>query len=544
MSRRRTRWLALVLCSSLLCVQAAYAQKVVVLELDGDRKNRLRAQIERALIASKVVELVSIKKYKEAAKKKKVKPAQMMTPAGVAKVARTLGLDAAVEGAVADTFFVRILDPSGRELWKKDLPLKGRILSPSHAFKLAKAIAAAAKSGSTVSEVAEDPPETEAKPEPEPEREKEREVEAKPEPEPERRSTRTAEVERESPKVEEKKTGEGNGLPQIDLSGESSGISEEERERRRREEMAEAHTSTDGEPSEPDPEEIDHTTQVRVAPKMMTIGLSGTTTWRAYCSRPGVATCREFDALEKTLQPKGDTVDFSPQVPYAGFAASVDFFPLARLNNPLMGLGVVGSYSRGFSLTNVKVETTAGGLPEKQVISVEEGLGGALTFRYFFSFGAARDRLMGYVGLRGGVQVRSFEVDPDAQVPLPGSHRTFPTLGLDLSFPLARLVRVEASGSYFLSPNAGPDEIAGYGNALHPSGGVESRGFNLEAGLAGDLWGPLGYSVRFKLTRFTDQFKALPGAPGQKWPCVEESYCGGAAEETYSGLYWGVTLGF
>ena len=60
-----------------------------------------------------------------------------------------------------------------------------------------------------------------------------------------------------------------------------------------------------------------------------------------------------------------------------------------------------------------------------------------------------------------------------------------------------------------------------------------------EVGIAGDFWGPLGYSLKLRYTRYTDQFFGR----GQKWPC-DDNQCGGAAEETYTALYWGVTASF
>jgi hypothetical protein len=53
-------------------------------------------------------------------------------------------------------------------------------------------------------------------------------------------------------------------------------------------------------------------------------------------------------------------------------------------------------------------------------------------------------------------------------------------------------------------------------------------------GAGGDLWGPLGYVVRFRLSKYSDRFVGQ----GSKW--LE----GGVAGETYVGLYWGASARF
>ena len=51
----------------------ALAQKVVVLEIDGDDKGRLRTQIEKAVKEAGTVSLVPLAEYKAAAAKRKMK---------------------------------------------------------------------------------------------------------------------------------------------------------------------------------------------------------------------------------------------------------------------------------------------------------------------------------------------------------------------------------------------------------------------------------------------------------------------------------------
>ncbi|MHB8873430.1 MAG: hypothetical protein ACYC8T_07055 [Myxococcaceae bacterium] len=502
---------------ALLLALPAFAQKVVVLDFEGDRREKLRSQVEGALKKAEVVDVLPLARYKEAAARRKLKGASAMTPAAVGKLARGLGLDAAVEGALGDTFFVRILDSSGQELWSKDLPLKGGLISADHAKKLAKAVAAAAKSaGAGKAEAAEA-------------------AEAA-----EERGGGSAEVavEVDAPTIRSSPRKDENAMPEIDLTASGPGPGSGEGGGEGGQTASGGYDATDPE-RDSDLDAEGRRPKVFVGPKWVNVTLSGSTVWRAYCSRPGVASCREYDAKDATVRPKGDTVDFSPQVPYAGVALTLEGFPMAKLAFPANGAGLALSYARGWSLTNVRVQTPSGETPEKQVVSVDDAFGIFGLYRYFFSYGDKRSPLVGYAGVRAGYELRSFEVDPDANVPLPGSHRAYPSFGLDVSVPLATLVKIEASVSYFLNPKAGSDEIAGYGNPSAFEGGATGRGLSIEAGLAGNIWGPLGYSVRFKLVSYGDQFYGL----GQKWPC-DDAQCGGAAEETYSGLTWGVSAAF
>jgi hypothetical protein len=107
----------------LLFALPAAAQKVVVLEIDGDAQGKLRAQIESALKAAGTVELVSLKSFKDAAAKKKLKGAAAMTPVGVARASKIIRLDAAVGGEVtASTYKVLIYDRAGEQLWSALVP--------------------------------------------------------------------------------------------------------------------------------------------------------------------------------------------------------------------------------------------------------------------------------------------------------------------------------------------------------------------------------------------------------------------------------------
>ncbi len=492
-----------VLAIALLFSGAAHAQKVVVLEFEGDRGGRLHNQLEGALKRSTKLNVLSSKKYKELAEKKKFKGARAMTAGAIAALARPFKIDIAVEGAVTDTFFVRLLDPDGKELWQKDLKLKSGVLTPDNVRRLAKVIVTAANT----------PP-----------------GEAPEKPAPAEVASAPAEESRPSkPAAEEKAPSEEARPEEIATSEIKTPVrstTAEERDRRAQEDLAESHTAVQPEATVRDEDldvEATRTKAPRVGPRIITFNLNGGTTWRSYCSRPGVNSCREYDSLGAE-RPPGDTVDFSAQVPYAGFGIAAEVFPLAVLDNLLEGIGFAGGYSRGFSLTNVKVVTPSGQTPEKPVISVDETINVAGVYRYFFSFGDKRQPMVGYVGLRGGWAIKNFSVDRNAEVPLPGSHRTAVALGLDVSVPLiTRYLRIEASGTYYINPRAGVTERAAYGDT------VASRGFTAEGGLAGDVWGPLGWTLRFRFSSFGDRFTGR----GDKWET------GGSAQETYLGVFLG-----
>lgn len=502
----------------LLCLAAgpALAQRVVILEFEGDKANHLRTQVEKALKKANTVDVVPVAKWKDLAGKKKLKGPQAMTPAAVAKVSKAADVDAAVEGAIGAKFFVRILDNAGNELWSKELPLKKGLLSDDHAKKLAKAITAAAKTA--------------------PPREADEEKPAKAEKE---EPSEPAKAEKP-----EKKEPEAIDPDQPRRPGE---LSAEEREKRRKEEEAEANSSSDArEPVVPERDsDLDNEgKRPKVRPfKIVRVWLAGTTTWRSYCSRPGVLNCKDYDTRDP--KPSGDTVDFSPQVPYAGFMLDAQVFPLVAFtdNKYASGLMLQGSFSLGFSLTKVRVTSPSGETPEKDVVSTDRGWSAEVGYHFPIVFGSDSNPLVAYIGPRVGVASRVFEIDAKAMVPLPGSYRVFPQFGLDAAAPLgSKYARLEIGFTYFINPKPGPDEIVGYGNLEDPSGGgrAAADSFSFEGGLGGELWGPIGYTLRFRYIRFHDQFFGQ----GKKWTKCDDTQCGGAAEESYSGLFWGITASF
>ena len=131
---------------------------------------------------------------------------------------------------------------------------------------------------------------------------------------------------------------------------------------------------------------------------------------------------------------------------------------------------------------------------------------------------------------------RAFDVDESAASPLAGTHRVYPVVGLEVSVPLARAVRIEGAGHVFINPKPGQwiEDESDLDLEVRDLGeSVSSTGWSAELGLAGDIWGPLGYSVRFKLMHYKDTFSGQGVRTGWEQ--------GGVAEETYSGLQWGLT---
>jgi hypothetical protein len=479
-----------------LCLStAAWAQKVVVLEIDGDT-GKLRAQIEDALGAAGVVQLVPLDAYKKAAAKQKLKGPAAFTAAGVAKVGKLLPFDAAVGGEVAgNTYAVVIYDRDGQTLWTKNLSLKRGLLSGDFATRLARAIAVAGEQG----------------------------------------AQRFASTPVEADAADSGSAGDSSDAG--DASGSVGGI-----------DLAPGATTPP--PPEDSNRDSDLDLEGRKTRKKSTTAevplvrgsLAGTTTWRSQCLRPGVTACKEYG--QAMPQPQGTTIDFSPNVPYLGVDASVEVYPLARLGHDwLRGFALLGQFHFGQSLIRVVEGTTQGeGMPVT-VTSNDLGWYLQLGWRFFFGVGYGKPTPLAFVGLRAGLQGRIFEVDPTAGTPLPSSQRTFPAgigfpvFGADASVPIAPFFRVDLGASLFLNPRPAPEQIIGYGNLNDPTGGAVSGGWNLAAGFSGDVWGPLGWVLHVRYTAFTDRYYGQ----GQKWTVCNELQCGGVGEESFVTITWGVT---
>jgi len=459
----------------LLGSSAASAQQVVVLEFQNDKSAKLRRQVEKALQESGSLTVVSLRDYKAAAAKKRLKGARAMTPRSVALTAKALGLDGAVGGSVGKSLRLQILDPSGAVLSASRFSLHRGLLSSRDARRFAETVA-----HTLALQKIEPPPVPKAEPAPPP------------------------------PKSE----------------------SETEKENRVREELAEAHTVNEVKPPPPpaSPAAVLQAKRPRIGPRVVNAQITGTTTWRSYCSRPGFSSCAQYNAVDPTQRPPGDTVDFKAQIPYMGFSLAAELFPFAELDSLFRGLGLLASYERGYSQTNVNVLTTAGDLTTRQVYAADSAITALLAFRYFFSLGR-EEPLLGHAGIHGGFGTRRFDVDANAlsaAVRLPGSHRNYPVVGLDVSIPIFKFLRVEGTGNYFINPKPFASEVASYGAT------ASATGWGGELGLTGDVWGPLGYLVRFRYERYKDQFSGS----GSSWQS------GGAAEESYAGIFWGVTAHF
>ena len=91
-----------------------------------------------------------------------------------------------------------------------------------------------------------------------------------------------------------------------------------------------------------------------------------------------------------------------------------------------------------------------------------------------------------------------------------------------------------------MNPKPSPEQIIGYGNLNDPTGGATAFGFGIEAAVAGQIWGPIGYTVRWRMTSYKDTYYGQ----GQKWTICNDTQCGGVGEETYHSLIFGLTASY
>lgn len=276
----------------------------------------------------------------------------------------------------------------------------------------------------------------------------------------------------------------------------------------------------------------------REGPARLRLFLGAPVTWRHYCARPGVTSCNAYDTQPLESQ-VGSITDFDSRAPYVGVGAEVELFPLADWQLPLRGVGLTLGYQRSFARTEVRTTSSVGSSPTRVVHATDTSYGAQLAYRYFFDLGKTGTPLWGYGGLRLGALGRAFDSnEAGVEAPLPVVHRFFPMVGLDVSVPLMRAVRIEGAGQLFLRPTPGNTlgggedgsrsaEVRDFGTS------VASLGWAAELGVAGELWGPLGYSARFRLESFQDQFTGEGSRMG--WTS------GGVAEDTYSSILAGVT---
>ncbi len=350
--------------------------------------------------------------------------------------------------------------------------------------------------------------------------------------------------------------GGGNTMPEVDLTDGEPNTTGPTRRPISSDGPDSTDTSSNSSTSsdDPDADAAARADRKRIRVPLIRVGVTGTTTWRSQCLRPGVSTCAEYDTLGRI--PEGVTINFGSSVPYLGFAANLELFPLARLNNQILqGFGVLGGFQYGSSLTRIVEMTAAGSGPEKLVTSTDLGWNMQLAWRFHFNAGygdkntdadgvVTEVRPVAYVGLRGGLQARNFLIDPSAMLPFPSSERVSPTgigflsFGLDASVPVSKYFRIEAAASLFINPHPGPDQIIGYGNLNDETGGATATGFSVEGGFAGDIYGPLGWQLRLKHMAFADRYYGQ----GQKWTVCNNEQCGGAGEESFTSINWGLTV--
>jgi hypothetical protein len=518
------RALPLALSLAALFASPALAQKyrVVVLEIDGDQNNKLRNQIESTLVKADVVEVVSLDEFRAEAAKKKLNGAAAMTIIGIKRVGKQLKLDAAVTGEIGDKFKVLIYDRTGGDLWTKELAIKKGLLSEDFAQKLARAIAAAAEQGAAKN--------------------------------PDEGSGDTGSGTSSG--------GGGDNGPEIDLTGggdTGSGGSKTGGGRVVVSPGSGGETGSGTGSGDEGQRDTDLDLEAfrkkqRVAPRTITVSIAGATTWRSQCLRPGslqLASCADFDRLPEAQQPVGTTVTFTPQVPYLGFIANAELFPLASFDNRIVnGFGLLGSFIYGSSVTTISEVNMQGMSEEKQVTSVDLGWSVQAAWRFHFAMGAGSPQGIGYAGLRGGLQSRNFTIDPNAGVPLPSSQRVAPTgagfgvIGVDLAFPIIRFVRLELGGSIFFNPRPADEQVIGFGNLMDDTGGAVSTGWGLDVGGSGDIvpLGPtmLGWTLKLRYQSFFDRYYGQ----GQKWTVCNEQQCGGLGEESYLTVTWGVSIAY
>jgi hypothetical protein len=520
-----SRWSALFALALALCSQGAPAQqatkpRVVILEFEGDRRDKLRTQLEAALTRTQQVELVPLKQYTSAAGKEGLKGARARTPEAVGRVAPGIELDAVVTAKAGRSLAVTVLGTNGQELWTKSVKLQKGRLSASDARRLAAGIATAA---------AQPPPAVAAPPEPT--RPPATEPATPPAVATPSEPTRPPATEPVKPPAEPAKPAPAE-RPAVATPKPPAEPIEPPRA------MDESHTTTRAFDEYATREELEARDPNR-HPPMIRLFLGGTTTFRDYCARPGVGACGEFDSRPESEQ-VGDTIDFKSSLPYLGLVGQLELLPLARMQSPLRGLGLVAGYHRGYSETRVKVTTPTGETPTRTVVATDSTLKALLLYRYYFNMGTDSRPRLGYAGVRGGLLGREFNVDAKARAPLTGSHRLHPATGLEFSLALRNWLRIEGGGQFFIGPKAGTSLTADQGalelEVRDLGAEVSSSGWSGELGLSGSVWGPLGYSVRGRYTTVKDTFTGRGARSGWEQ--------GGIAEEQHIDIVWGLTASY
>ncbi|MCY1077710.1 hypothetical protein [Archangium lansingense] len=541
------RWGAVLALAVMLTSQAALAERVAVSAIEGDKNNKLRAQVTGLLRKTRKVQVLPPAAWAKAAAKQKLRGQAAVDPRAVARLAPKLKVDAVLTGSAGrtySTFNARLLDENGQEVWTGEFVLQRGLLPKYEARKFTQAVLDAVKAANAPAVAPPPAPEqppvadsapvpapqpapTVEQPAPEPHAAGKGEPEAvkparplEPEPSP-AQGTASAPKSEATPRAPKPAlVPESKPVPAwVELDEESHTY------------LTELEGSGGG-----FPEEEGVAAEGRMPPRLKVL-LGAPVTWRRYCARPGATSCAEYDARPPEQQ-VGDITDFTSNAPYVGIAAEAEVFPLAHWPTLLRGVGLTLAYQRSFARTTVQVSTPVGETPEREVYATDTAYGAMLAYRYFFDLGKEGTPLFGYAGLRVGALGREFDVGEQVETPLPVVHRFYPAVGLDVSVPLMRLVRIQGSGQLFLRPNPGQSpwgdadgslaaEVRDYGEA------VSSLGWAAELGVAGDIWGPIGYSARFRLESYKDRYTGQ----GTRRGWTE----GGVAEESYSSIIAGVT---
>jgi hypothetical protein len=273
--------------------------------------------------------------------------------------------------------------------------------------------------------------------------------------------------------------------------------------------------------------------QLTVQSPRLRLRVGGSSNWRTYCARPGVEACAEFDVRQDPAR-AGTSVDQNASV-YLGFAVEAELLPLAQRDSWLRGLGAALEYAHAFNQLNVTRSSGGSSTPTQALTAKDLTLGAAALYRYPFSLEDRGLSLPGYVGLRAGIEQRSFVLEGAEHLEF-NTRRLYPTVGLEALVPLARRAQVEAGVELLISPRPGTGlgseeqrtlEVDAFGDS------VSSRGWSAHLGLSGEVWGPIGYAARVQVTRFLDQYAGGGSLAG--WSA------GGAAEETLTAAHWAVT---
>jgi hypothetical protein len=434
---------------ALLSSSEALAQKVVVLELQGDKGGHMRAKVESALIDAGV-QVVLHKHTKK-----------LKGPVA----AYALDVDFVIDGTFHHTLTLSAWNVQGSQVWNDAIKLHKGGLPSGAVAQLVAALKAKA-------------PEKAPEPEPEPRPKPRAKREPEPAPEPETSEpppppvaavpVPEARPEAKSEEAAEEAAAQGTALPE----------STAEPTRRLKDE--------------------DEPSASRVGPKLITAFLGGSLSWRSYCAWPGVDSCAEYDMAPDPKPAGGGTESYSSS-PFLEFQIAAETFPLSKFfDNALKGIGLTGSFSIGLVRQNVTVNTM-GGLTSCggtngtcTVVSTPRSWSLAAAYRYYFT-------ATGYAGIRVGAESRVFTGDPNAPVPLPGSTRIYPVIQAEGTVPIIRQLNVDVAAALFINPHPGPDETARWGTS-------STLGFAFEVGLSGTLFGPVGYRVHLRYGAYFDHY--------------------------------------